>query len=100
MVKLDYHGILREADAEIGRIERLSYGVNGALRHREMGSMEYASRIKAFLFYMRHGTQPGSISDIEFFSYRQVVEALVQKGQFKVEALDNFTRNTPPNLTD
>lgn len=90
MAELDYHEILHEADAEIGRIERLSYGVKGAPRHREMGSVEYASRIRAFLFYMRHGTRPGSARNSEFISYRQVVEALVRKRQFRAEALDDF----------
>ena len=90
MAKLDYHEILRQAEAECQRVEKVSYGVRGAPRQRKFGSVQYASRIKAFLFFMRHHHRPGSASDSEFRSYRDVVKALVQKGEFKPEALYAF----------
>ena len=64
--------------------------MRGAPRQREMGSTQYASRIKAFLFYLSYWTRPGGTSDAEFACYRPIVEALVAKRQIKPEALDAF----------
>lgn len=90
MAALDYHDIVQQADAECSQVERVSYGMKSAPHQRELGSVEYAVRIKAFLFFMRFKNRPGSASDGEFQSYKLVVEVLVKKGQWKAEALDAF----------
>jgi hypothetical protein len=87
MSRLDYPEILRQANSECGRAE------NAGSRQREQGSIKYAERIKAFLFYMQHGTRPSSATDHEFARYRPVVEALVEKGQYTPEALQRFDRD-------
>jgi hypothetical protein len=92
MAALDYPEILMQANSECGSIERISYGVKGCVRNRADGSVRYAERIKAFLWFMRTGTRPGSADDYEFQRYRIVAEALVKKGQFKPEVLDWFGR--------
>jgi hypothetical protein len=90
MAELDYLQILTTADAECASVERASFGKKGAVRQRELGSVKYASRIKAFLYFMRFGSRPGSATDSEFQSYRVVAEALVKKEQFKPSILDLF----------
>lgn len=87
---LDYEDIIRNAEAEATSAEGSSFLMRGAPRRRALGSVEYASRVKAFLFYLRTGSRPGSANDSEFLSYRPIVEALVAKGRFKPEALEAF----------
>ena len=90
--ELDYSAILKFGEDEAARTDGASFAITGAPARREAGSVEYLSRIKAFLFFMRHQTRPGSADDLEFQSYRPVVEALVQKQQFKPEALILFKK--------
>lgn len=90
MATLDYHEILMQANSECGSVERISYGVKGCVRHRADGSVRYAQRIKAFLWFMRTCTRPLSADESEFQRYRGVAKALVEKGQFKPEVLDLF----------
>lgn len=92
MTELDYDAIRYQAELEVASAERASFSVQGAPRQREMGSSQYASRIKAFLFYLSYWTRPGSVSDDEFACYRPIVEALIAKRQIKSEALDAFDR--------
>ena len=91
MALLSYASILHEADSECGSVERTLYGVKGAPKRREDGGSAYVEKIKAFLFYMRHGTRPGSASEADLRAYKPVVQALVERGEFKPDALDTFT---------
>lgn len=95
MARLDYHDILREADAECGRVQKVSSRVRGAPRQRKMGSLQYLQRIKEFLFFMQHGIRPATASESDFQSYRPVVETLVEKGQIKPETLEVFRQSAP-----
>jgi len=90
MLDLDYEDIIRHAEAEANSAEGSSFHVRGAPRYRALGSTEYASHVKAFLFYLRTGSRPGSVNDSEFLSYRPIVEALVAKGRFRPESLEAF----------
>jgi hypothetical protein len=86
----DYLEIIRYAEQEADRVDRMSRFVKGAVTARRRGSITYVSRIGAFLFWMRFGIRPDGASEQDFQSYRVVAERLVQKGQFKPEALDAF----------
>jgi hypothetical protein len=90
MSTLDYDVILTQASAEVAQVERVSFRVKGAPSQREHGSSAYASRIKAFLFYLRSGTKPGSANASEFSMYKPVIVELVNKKQLKPEILRQF----------
>lgn len=90
MAKLDYLKIIAVADEECGRVESFSRRVPGAVERRKRGSLQYAAKIKGFLFYMRYGKRPQGVSDSDFQKYKVVVEALVRKKQYKPEVLNAF----------
>lgn len=87
---MNYIEMLRYAEQEANRVEGRSFGVKGAVRARQQGSMDYVNRIGAFLFWLRHGKRPASASENVFQSYKVVAEQLVAKGQFKPTVLDEF----------
>ncbi len=90
MVPLAYREMMAEAEEEVVRAERGTSGVRGAPAKRAAGATQYAARIKAFLWFMREHTKPGSASAEEFARYRRVVKALVDRGEFRPEALKVF----------
>jgi hypothetical protein len=47
---------------EVDEIERISFRVKGSVKTRNRGSLDYARRLKNFLFFLRHGMKPGSAS--------------------------------------
>jgi hypothetical protein len=87
---MSYLEILRYAEQEANRVENHSFRVKGAVRQRELGSMDYVNRIGAFLFWMRYGKRPAGASEDDFQLYRIIAERLVAKGQFKATILDDF----------
>jgi hypothetical protein len=89
MAPLSYASILREAELECGSVERTLYVVKGAPKRRDNGGSAYVEKIRAFLFFMRYGTRPGSASDADFRAYKLVVQALVERGEFKPDALSD-----------
>ena len=86
-----YADIIIEANEACASAERASSG-RGGPRQRELGSLRYAHRIKEFLYFLQHGSRPGSATEQDFSSYRPVVEALVVKGHFKPEILGLFRK--------
>ena len=90
MSVLDYEEIIKQASAEVAEVEGASFSVKGAPRQRELGSANYASRIKAFIFFMQSGAKPGSANPSEFSLYKPVVLALVEKKTFKPEIMREF----------
>jgi len=45
----DFYEIMKEAGNEIYRAECGSFGVKGAVKKRELGSLEYANNLKGLL---------------------------------------------------
>lgn len=92
MSALDYHDILIKADQEAANIEKGSFKAKGAVERRNMGSLEYAQKIKEFLYFMRYGQKPAGVSAEDFQKYYHVVKPLVDKGQFKSSILTMFSK--------
>lgn len=92
MSSLDYHDILIKAEQEGTNVEKGSSKVKGAVERRKMGSLEYAQKIKEFLFFMRYGQKPAGVSDEDFQKYYDVVKHLVDKGQFKSSIRTMFSK--------
>jgi len=90
MIGKQFEEILSDAEEEIRIAEARSRNVKGAPEQRKRGSGEYSARIKAFLYFMRYASRPGSASDLEFALYRPVCESLVGLGRFDPKFLDLF----------
>ncbi len=87
MSKENHWDILKKAEQEGSNVERSSFGVKGCVDRRKRGSVEYSRKIGEFLFFMRNGIRPSSISDMDFLKYKKVLENLVDKDQMKPEVL-------------
>lgn len=98
MSEMDLRSILRESDREADRAEALSYNVPGRVANRQAGSVEYARKLKAFLFFLQHRQLPGfGLDDRDWaVGYRAVAAALVRRGEWDREVLDLF----PPDPTE
>ena len=90
VVDYDYDRLGYTADRECAAAEALSFRRRGGPRAREQGSVEYARILKGFLFFLQNGVRPGGLSWAEFVLFRPVIARLVEKGQFKPEALQPF----------
>ena len=87
---LAWHEIVKHAQAESWRAEKAAMG-RGSFKNRQDGCVQYAASVKAFLWFMRNGKRPAAPVPVrEFLLYRPVVAALVEKGQMKPSALDEF----------
>ena len=86
-----YHEMMAEIQSEIRTAERNAYsGKPGCVKHREMGAPKYASMLKSLAFYLGQGAMPAGASAEEIAVYRRIAENLVEKQQFKPEALALF----------
>jgi hypothetical protein len=84
VVELNKYG-----EDEAYRAENAGRGEAGA-RNRELGSAEYAMRVREFLYYLRTGQRPQGAGPPDFARYRPVVVALVERGDFLPNALEAF----------
>ena len=98
MSALDHHEILIKANQEATNVEKGSFNVKGSVERRKMGSIEYAQKIKEFLFFMRYGQKPSGVSVEDFQKYYHVVKPLVDKGQFKSSILTLFSNEDKLSL--
>ena len=85
---MSWKEIIVFGDQEVKKADRASHGRGGTVA-TEAGSLEYAEKIRKFLFFLQHGRRAGG-SDEDFEKYKKVVEALVNKGNFQPEILDSF----------
>ena len=85
---LAWHEIVKQAQAECRRAQKAARG-HGGLKNREDGCVQYAASLKTFLWFMRNGGRPAGPVP-EFPLYLPVIAALVEKGQMKPSALDEF----------
>ncbi len=84
--------VRKGAHAAIEEAERGSYRVKGAIRKREAGSTEFASRVNNFLFLIQHGRKPSGASAEDWEAMRPVVESFVRQGELKPTILDLWTQ--------
>jgi hypothetical protein len=87
---MDYVQILTEAQQEVYRAESGTSGVKGAVKKRESGALGYAADIKGLIFFLSSGIKPFGVSDYIFYSFKPIIQNLVNKKQFKPEALEVF----------
>ncbi|MGP8198385.1 MAG: hypothetical protein ACLQU4_02650 [Limisphaerales bacterium] len=59
----------------------------GAPKNRAAGTSRFAAELRSLLFYLYHGTKPMTG---DFILYEPLVRSLVERGEFKPEALDIF----------
>lgn len=90
MIGKQYEDILSAGEDEIRIAAARGRNVKGAPKERQRGSIEYAARIKSFLYFMRYASRPDSASDLEFALYRPVCESLIKLGRFDAKILDLF----------
>ena len=86
----DYYVILDEAQKAVYAAERGTSGVKGAVRKREAGALGYAADLKGLIFFLGNGVKPAGVNDYVFQSFKPIVQSLVDRKQFKPEALDVF----------
>ncbi len=86
----DLHEITQLAQNEVYLTELGTSGVKGAVKKRESGALEYASDLKALIFFLGNGIRPHGINESVFQSFKPLCENLVEKKQFKSSILDIF----------
>lgn len=87
---LDWHEIITAANAKCASLERSSYGVKGAIKKRESGSIDLAEKIKGLLFWLQNGIKPVGLTESEFQMLRSICIKLIEKKQLRREALNIF----------
>lgn len=91
-IEKSYHEIIQAADNECSYVEKISYGVKGCVKNREAGSPLYATKLKKFLFFMRHGSIPSGIDEFDLGSYMRVARKLVERGEFNEKIMSIFPK--------
>jgi hypothetical protein len=87
-IGLSYKESLAKAEQQVYWAESQTRGGRrGAPKARADGANDYAAELKSLLFYLRSGTKPGSGA---FQMYRPIVQSLVNSGELKLEALNDF----------
>jgi hypothetical protein len=88
---LGYVEMIAEADREAGQVERNLYGRGKTARMKqEAGGREYRHLLGGFLWLLRTGTKPQSVSEWDFLRMRPAIESLVERGIMKPEAMAVF----------
>ena len=89
---LDWHEMSQVVQCEIHTAERNAYsGKPGCVKHREMGALAYASRLKALAFFLGNCVIPESANEADIAIYRRITNKWVSKEQLKPEALNVFS---------
>lgn len=78
----DFIDRMANLDSGLEIIKRAESECEWLLRNKtkDRENFRQAERVKAFLWFMRTGTKPGSATPDEFASYKRVVQSLVDKG--------------------
>ena len=87
---MDYPDIIRHANDECAKLEAAHRRIKGRRARGQSGLMSHVDFLKGFLFFIQGHGRPHGLSDHEFQKIRPVVQALVDKGQFKDEVLNWF----------
>lgn len=90
---LDYFEMIREAEREAMTVERAlspGRGRKGIDKQHKYEAVKYNVLLGGFLFFLKIGIKPAGVSDLDFQSFRPVIEKLVEKGQLKSTILGLF----------
>jgi hypothetical protein len=90
---LNYFEMIREAEREASAIDAAlspGRGRKGIDKQYKGEAASYRNLQGGFLFFLRYGIKPGGVSDLDFLSFRPVIEKLVKKGQLKDTILSLF----------
>lgn len=93
---LDRHEMIRVANEHCRILEEASFGVKGAVKRRQEGSVEFVAKLKELLFWLGNGIKPHSLREDEFQRLRPLCVNLIAKNQLKPEALEVFNRREQP----
>lgn len=88
--EMGYLEILEVLQHEVYKAELGTSKVKGAVKKRKLGALEYAANLKALIFFLNSGIRPSGVSDHVFYSFKPIIQNLVDKKQFKHEALNIF----------
>ena len=58
--------VVAAARQEAESAYRRSFGVKGAVKAREAGSVQYARRLEKLVWFLHNGMRPAGISDADF----------------------------------
>ena len=92
---LDYIGILREANAEAARVERMlprgrrNTGIDESLRY---AAPYYRQQLGRLLFYLQHGRKPAGAEAHEIQQYKILAQSLVERHEYRPEAITEVDR--------
>jgi hypothetical protein len=87
---LSYQEMLSFAELTLTRAENASRGRKSGLRARQQGSRAFIDEIGEFIFFLKNGVKPSSVSSFNWSLYKTIVQNLVQKGEMKQSALNVF----------
>lgn len=87
------HDIIEYGVEEIHKTKRDSYNIKGASKNRELGSVEYATELKAFLFFITDKIKPLGIDESLFQSFKPICKNLVEKEQLNNNIMKFFNHN-------
>jgi len=90
---LDYPEMIQEASQEGMRVQRAlspGRGIKGIDKQYRYKAVKYEELLRDFVFFLKYGTKPTGMSDLDFHSFRPAIEKLVEKGQLKSTILSLF----------
>lgn len=94
--ELDLHQMIKIANTRCRSLENASFGVKGAVKRRQEGSVEFVANLKELLFWLGNGIKPHGLTEGEFQMLRPLCVNLIAKNQLKPEALEVFNRREQP----
>ncbi len=88
---LSYVDMIRAVEKADGEVQRASAGRRrGAPAARAAGADEFVARAGRLLFWLRHGVLPDGRTGKDLAIYRTLATRLVERGEFKPDALAPF----------
>lgn len=87
---MSYKDMLSAAEKALVSGENNSRGRKMGARARQQGSLSLVDEVGEFIFFLRNGVKPFSVSELNWALYRTPIENLVRKGQMKPSALKVF----------
>ena len=90
---LNYAEMIQEVRREGTAVQRAlspGRGTKGIDKQYNYKAKKYEQLLRGFVFFLERGIKPAEVSDLDFRSFRQAIEKLVEKGQLKSTILNLF----------